>query len=65
MRDNTQTPVPEQVCFRLDFPAWLETLTGRERCKVREMANNERTQDLSKWFDLCAVYEAAGINTAR
>ncbi len=30
LRDNTQTPVPEQVAFRLDFPAWLTTLTGRE-----------------------------------
>jgi hypothetical protein len=52
LRDNTQTPVPEQVCFRLDFPAWLETLTGRERRMVREMANNERTQDLSRHFEL-------------
>ncbi|HEX5270197.1 MAG TPA: hypothetical protein VFW33_06920 [Gemmataceae bacterium] len=52
LRDNTQTPVPEQVCFRLDFPAWLRSLTARERRLVREMANNERTLDLSKLFDL-------------
>ena len=24
--DNTQTPVPDQVAFRIDFPAWLQTL---------------------------------------
>jgi hypothetical protein len=52
LRDNTQTPVPEQVAFRLDFPAWLETLTARERRLVREMANHERTMDLSKRFQL-------------
>ncbi len=52
LRDNTQAPVPDQVCFRLDFPAWLATLTGRERRLVRDMARNERTLDLSKKFDL-------------
>jgi hypothetical protein len=52
LRDNTQTPVPEQVCFRIDFPAWLTTLTPRERRLVDEMAQNERTFDLSQRFDL-------------
>jgi hypothetical protein len=52
LRDNTQTPVPEQVCFRIDFPAWLTTLTPRERQLVREMAGNERTLDLGKRFEL-------------
>jgi hypothetical protein len=52
LRDNTQTPVPEQVAFRMDFPAWLETLTGREQRLVGEMAQNERTLDLSKRFDV-------------
>jgi hypothetical protein len=52
LRDNTQTPIPEQVCFRLDFPAWLATLTGRERRLVRAMARNERTLDLSARFDV-------------
>ena len=52
LRDNTQTPVPEQVCFRIDFPAWLTTLTARERRLVGEMAKNERTLDLSKRFEV-------------
>jgi hypothetical protein len=52
LHDNTLTPVPEQVAFRIDFPAWLATLTGRERRLVGEMANNERTMDLSKYFQL-------------
>jgi hypothetical protein len=52
LRDNTQTPVPEQVAFRIDFPAWLKTLTGRERRMIRLMARNERTLDLSRQFEL-------------
>jgi hypothetical protein len=52
LRDNTLTPVPEQVAFRLDFPSWLRTLTARERRIIGEMANNERTLDISKRFEL-------------
>jgi hypothetical protein len=50
LRDNTRTPVPEQAAFRIDFPAWLRTLTARERRLIRAMARNERTLDLSRQF---------------
>jgi hypothetical protein len=52
LRDNSITPVPDQVQFRIDFPAWLATLTGRERRLIRLMARNERTLDLSRQFEL-------------
>ena len=52
LRDNTITPVVDQVQFRIDFPAWLKTLTGRERRLVRAMARGERTLDLSRQFQL-------------
>jgi hypothetical protein len=52
LQDNTITPVFDQVQFRLDFPAWLKTLTGRERRMVRRMMRNERTMDLSKRFEV-------------
>jgi hypothetical protein len=52
LRDNTLTPVADQVAFRIDFPAWLQTLTGRERRLVRAMARNEHTKDLSQQFAL-------------
>jgi len=52
LRDNTLTPVPDQAAFRIDFPAWLQTLTPRERRLIRAMGRNERTKDLSKEFDL-------------
>ena len=38
------------MAFRIDFPAWLKTLTARERRLVRAMARNERTTDLSREF---------------
>jgi hypothetical protein len=52
LRDNTLTPVPDQAAFRLDFPAWLRTLTARERRLVRAMARGVRTTDLSRAFEL-------------
>lgn len=52
LRDNTQTPVPDQAAFRIDFPSWLQTLTGRERRLIRAMIRNERTKDLSRQFEL-------------
>ncbi len=52
LRANTITPVPDQVQFRIDWPAWLATLTARERRMIRAMAQNERTKDLSRQFDL-------------
>jgi hypothetical protein len=52
LRDNTRTPVPDQAAFRIDFPAWLRTLTGRERRLIRAMARNERTLDLSREFEV-------------
>jgi hypothetical protein len=52
LQDNTITPVLEQVMFRLDFMAWLRTLTPRERRMIRGMMRNERTMDLSKKFEV-------------
>jgi hypothetical protein len=45
--DNRQTPVPEQVVFRLDFPAWLGTLGSRRREMVLALAMGYRTQELA------------------
>lgn len=47
LRDNTQTEVPEQVAFRLDFPAWLTTRTLRDRTLIEGMGKGERTKDLA------------------
>jgi len=52
LQDNTQTPVPDQAAFRIDFSAWLETLTARERRVIRAMAQNEHTKELSRTFEV-------------
>ncbi len=50
LKDNTQTPVPEQVAFRCDFPSWLTTRTERDRRIIEQMAQNERTTTLANRF---------------
>jgi hypothetical protein len=52
LRDNTRSPVDEQVCFRLDFPVWLLTLARRDRRLVEGMALGHRTLDLARKFRL-------------
>ena len=52
LRDNTVTPILDQVQFRIDWPAWLATLTGRERRMIAAMAQNDRTKDLSRRFEV-------------
>ena len=47
LQDNTRTPVPEQVSFRLDFPAWLATRTERDRALIGDLMAGERATDLS------------------
>jgi hypothetical protein len=54
LRDNTRSPVGEQAAFRLDFPAWLLTLTRRDRRLVEGMALGHRTLDLARKFRLSA-----------
>jgi hypothetical protein len=47
LHDNTASPVPDQVAFRLDFPAWLTSLSHRDRDLVTDMGLGERTLDLA------------------
>jgi hypothetical protein len=50
LAENTVTPVDEQVCFRLDFPAWLTTLADRDRGIALDLMAGERTQDVSQKY---------------
>src|SRR5262245_15464594 len=52
LRDNRRTPVPEQVCFRSDFPAWLCSLGRRDRRLAEAMALGHRTGELAKRFNV-------------
>jgi hypothetical protein len=52
--DNTRSAVPDQAAFRLDFPAWLETRSPRDRAIIGDMLRSERTLDLARKHRLSA-----------
>jgi DNA-directed RNA polymerase specialized sigma24 family protein len=52
LRDNTLTAVPEQVCFRVDFPAWMNTLSDRDRRVVEDLMQDERTLDVANKYGI-------------
>jgi hypothetical protein len=54
LRDNTITPVPDQVSFRLDFPAWLRTRTDRDRRVIEDLMQGARTGDVAAKHGLTA-----------
>lgn len=45
-----QTPVPDQVAFRIDFPAFLATLTERQRGIIGEMIQGTDHADIAHMF---------------
>ena len=52
LQDNTVSPVPEQVAFRLDFPAWRLTHWERDRRLIDLLLLGERTKAVSRKFGL-------------
>jgi hypothetical protein len=52
LRDNTQTPVPEQAAFRIDFPLWRGTRSERDRRVIDALMAGGRTKDVSRRFGL-------------
>lgn len=52
--DNAQTPVPDQVQFRVDFPAWLTRHTRRDQQMIIELAKGERIMLIAKSYRLSA-----------
>jgi hypothetical protein len=53
--DNTQTPVPDQVSFRLDFPAWRLTRCDRDRRVIDDLMIGGRTMDVADRHGLTAA----------
>jgi hypothetical protein len=50
--DNTRSAVPEQVAFRIDFPAWRLTHGERDRRLIDTLMLGERTKEVSRLFGL-------------
>jgi hypothetical protein len=55
LTDNTRSPVPEQVHFRIDFPEWLVRLGDRKRRIAEDMAMGHRTQDLAEMHKITSA----------
>jgi hypothetical protein len=54
LRDDTRTPIPEQVAFRVDFPAWLNTMRARDRQMVLALASGDQATEVARRFKLSA-----------
>ncbi len=52
--DHSQTPVPDQVCFRLDFAAWLQTLSLRDQRVAMLLAEGYSTSEVAQRFQVSA-----------
>jgi hypothetical protein len=52
VRDNTQTPVPSQVIFRVEFPIWRSRRNKRDRRIIDRLLLGERTGAVAQAFDL-------------
>ena len=52
--EDDRTPVPDQVAFRCDFPAWLDTLPCRNRRIAKALALSHTTGDVAKRFGVSA-----------
>ncbi len=50
--DNTKSSPDETVCFKLDFLAWLASLTERDRGIVEDLMIGERTLDVAKKYNV-------------
>jgi hypothetical protein len=50
--EDTRTPVPDQVAFRIDFPAWLNSQTKRNRRIAEALAVGSTTGEVARRFNL-------------
>ena len=48
--EDSRTPVPEQVAFRIDFPQWLARLTRRNRKIAEALSLGNTTSDVARHF---------------
>lgn len=52
--EDHQTPVPDQVAFRIDFPSWLAIHTERDRRIAESLATGESTNEVAREFEVSA-----------
>src|SRR6516225_5024740 len=54
LHDNTKSPPDDTVCFKLDFTAWLASLTERDRRIIEDLIVGERTRDVAQKYQISA-----------
>jgi hypothetical protein len=54
LADNTKSPPDETVCFKLDFAAWLASLTARNRSIAQDLMVGGRTIDVADKYGVSA-----------
>jgi hypothetical protein len=52
LKDNTQTPVPSQVIFRVEFPIWRSRRNKRDQRIIDRLLLGERTGAVAQAFNL-------------
>ena len=55
LSDNSITPIPDQAAFRIDWPAWMQTQTERDRRIIDDLMAGERTFEVSRKYGLSAA----------
>ena len=50
-----QTPIPDQVAFRIDYPAWLSRLNPQKRRIAESLADGNSTSAVAQRFRLSAA----------
>jgi hypothetical protein len=55
LQDNTRSTPDEIVCFKLDFLAWLDSLSQRDRGMVEDLMIGERTGDVANKYKMSAA----------
>ncbi len=53
--EDHRTPVADQVWFRIDFPAWLKTLSRRDRKVAQCLAAGRSTGDVARRFGISSA----------
>jgi DNA-directed RNA polymerase specialized sigma24 family protein len=53
--DNTKSPPDETVCFKLDFLAWLASLSERDRGIVEDLMLGHRMLDIAKKYQVSSA----------
>lgn len=50
--EDRRTPIPDQVSFRVDFPAWLSRLSPHQRRVAEMFAAGDRLADVARGLDV-------------